>query len=135
VADVDKSTRMVRVPEYGTSKEINQLYLDVISGASKGKRFTLNVGKHIIGRADDAAVQLTDSELSRWHAEIKVELSGIAYVRDIGSTNGTVLNNEDLGEEVRRIKEGDKIHLGGVTTLCLSSTSKSGGSGGWSDLI
>jgi len=63
----------------------------------------------VIGRSKDNDVQLTDSNVSRHHAEVRQE--GTAFwVVDLDSTNGVEVN----GRRVRRAKldNGDTITLG-----------------------
>ena len=63
----------------------------------------------VIGR-EQGDLPLRDGRISRNHAE--VELEGTRYVvRDLGSTNGTMLNGERLQGE-RILQDGDKILLG-----------------------
>ena len=52
------------------------------------------------------------SQLSRRHARLFTE-GGVAYVVDLGSTNGTQLNGTRLGADPVRIQDGDEIIFGG----------------------
>ena len=68
-----------------------------------------------IGRALDADIRLNDSKASRLHAQISAELmDGLAdkrfRVKDLGSTNGTLLNGQVVKEAV--LTHGDKILIG-----------------------
>jgi diguanylate cyclase (GGDEF)-like protein len=68
-----------------------------------------------LGRALEADVRVNDSRASRLHAVIKTErdvLNGQLRVtiRDLGSTNGTLVNGQLLTETV--LNEGDKIAIG-----------------------
>ena len=82
----------------------------IIAGSSA------DVGTHVlvegpvaIGR-EPGGVQLHDGGISRCHAS--VELRSASYViRDLGSTNGTLVNGVRLEGE-RLLQEGDKIFLG-----------------------
>lgn len=57
--------------------------------------------------------------VSRLHAEIQVE-KNIYYLVDVGSSNGTFLNNVRLKPKQRyRLKLGDKIDLGNVSVTFL----------------
>ncbi|HEX8339598.1 MAG TPA: ATPase, T2SS/T4P/T4SS family [Tepidisphaeraceae bacterium] len=80
--------------------------------SSKGRRRIEVRDKPIsIGRQADNALPLDDEKLSRRHAV--VERKGAQYfVRDLGSRNGTVVNNAMLDGE-KELEHGDVIRLGG----------------------
>jgi len=62
-----------------------------------------------IGR-EGTDVILDDEEVSRRHAEIV--LSGdVASIRDLGSRNGTFVNDEEL-QGTRELREGDELRFG-----------------------
>jgi hypothetical protein len=64
------------------------------------------------GRAGDNTVAFAgDSNVSRYHAEIERRGNNF-YVVDIGSSNGTSVNDEPLTAE-RRLEDGDTIVFGG----------------------
>ena len=76
--------------------------------------FPLSGGVVTIGRAADNAVQIPDDSVSSHHAELITE--GEHYVlRDIGSTNGTKVNNEQLPPgEPRKLSGGEVMKFGSV---------------------
>ena len=68
-----------------------------------------------IGRALEADVRINDSRASRLHARITVERNAAnnsvrCLIRDLASTNGTLINGQPLTEAV--LSEGDKISIG-----------------------
>ena len=65
----------------------------------------------VIGRADSANLKLDQSGISRVHASIVRDGDGLR-VRDLGSTNGTMLN----GKRVRDwpLSEGDVLAIAGI---------------------
>lgn len=63
----------------------------------------------IIGRSSDAQIILTDPNVSRAHAEV-VSRDGEWWIVDLGSTNGTLVN-ESLVKE-RRLAPGDTVRVG-----------------------
>lgn len=69
----------------------------------------------IFAGRDPAVCQLAhmDATLSRRHAEIWVE-NGRAYLRDLGSANGTWVNGTHLGQEPVALAPGQQIFLGHV---------------------
>jgi hypothetical protein len=76
--------------------------------------FPLSGGTVTIGRAADNGVQIPDDSVSSHHAELVAE--GDSYVlRDIGSTNGTKLNNEQLPPgELRKLTGGEVMKFGSI---------------------
>jgi two-component system cell cycle response regulator len=69
----------------------------------------------ILGRALEADVRINDPRASRMHARVSVERDRetgetLYRIRDLGSTNGTLLNGQLVGDGV--LKDGDKITIG-----------------------
>ncbi len=62
-----------------------------------------------IGRDSDTAIAIERSEVSRTHAEF-LNLNGELLLRDLGSTNGTFVNNKQL-EGQTRLRHGDVVHF------------------------
>jgi pSer/pThr/pTyr-binding forkhead associated (FHA) protein len=65
-----------------------------------------------IGRLPDSDVMLRDRGASRRHAQVKTK-DGVSVVTDLGSTNGTKLNGEQV--QSRELQDGDRLTIG--TTL------------------
>ncbi|HYD09204.1 MAG TPA: DUF3662 and FHA domain-containing protein [Acidimicrobiales bacterium] len=63
-----------------------------------------------VGRAAECEVRLTDTSVSRRHAEIRANGDGTWTVKDLGSTNGTKVNGATVNE--RKLKDGDTISTG-----------------------
>ncbi len=64
-----------------------------------------------IGRLPDQDVQLDDGSVSRRHAEVVLDPEGW-FVRDLGSANGTYLNEARIGRTAQRVRQGDVIKIG-----------------------
>lgn len=87
------------------------------AGGSTGGSIVLPDGKRVrlgdiavgIGRAAECGVRLTDTSVSRTHAEVRPTGDGWTVV-DLGSTNGTKVNGAAITE--RRLKDGDTISVG-----------------------
>lgn len=77
-----------------------------------GQRFALPAGPTLLGRGPSSTVPLADNRVSRRHALIEVEGSS-HLVSDLGSTNGTTVNDEPVTEP-RALAPGDVISLGGL---------------------
>jgi len=70
-----------------------------------------------IGRTAGNTVAIDDPYLSGEHAEI-VREAGAWWVRDKGSTNGTLLNGVAVGGR-RAIRPGDVVQFGGIRLQLL----------------
>lgn len=83
--------------------------LVVRQGPEIGTRYTLD-GVHItVGRVPDNQIQLDDFTVSRQHA-IFVRQGDAWLVRDLGSLNGTYVNNVRVDESV--VRHGDEVQVG-----------------------
>ena len=72
--------------------------LRAVAGPHSGSRWRLPVGHHVIGRADDAPVNLRgDLRVSRRHA-VLVIAPGEVTVHDEGSAHGLQLEGEPVGD-------------------------------------
>ena len=89
-----------------------RLKLIVIKGADEGKQFELS--EPIVGLGRDAGntVRLNDTEISRRHAELYQKPGdGRRYhIRDVGSANGTFVNNDPVSDAA--LQPGDHIQIG-----------------------
>jgi pSer/pThr/pTyr-binding forkhead associated (FHA) protein len=68
-----------------------------------------------IGRAKDNQVVLDDPTVSRHHAWIKAEGENF-LVFDVGSGNGTFVNDEQI-QEPRLLQSGDTIRFGDASFI------------------
>ena len=67
----------------------------------------------IIGRGEACDFRPKSPKVSRKHAVIFLSTSGEVLLRDLGSENGTWVNDVRI-EETRVLKAGDKVTLGPV---------------------
>ena len=80
----------------------------------EGHEFPLKKGQNTFGRKSANDVQIADPYVSGSHGIIELADDGL-YVTDIGSTNGTVLNDAKLGANMRtRLTPEDVIRLGSL---------------------
>lgn len=83
--------------------------LVVIYGDNIGRRHSLEKAELIIGRADTAHLCIDHNSVSRQHAKIAVQ-EGRARVNDLGSTNGTFINDDRIDEV--ELRDGDLLRVG-----------------------
>jgi FHA domain/FhaA, N-terminal domain len=112
VTNVASQTKAFSVAEvqrlaYGAAR------LTVVGGSAKGKSFELKRSPFTIGRSPDNDAQIEDLRLSRRHAELTFDGQGGFAVRDLGSTNGTFVNDVQVHDS-QRVQPRDRISLGGV---------------------
>lgn len=62
-----------------------------------------------IGRAPDNLIQLTDPDVSKYHAAI-FRKDKTWHLKDVGSRNGVLVNGQHVREAV--LKHGDKLTIG-----------------------
>jgi hypothetical protein len=86
-------------------------------GPAKGARFLIDQNEVAIGRSTDSPVFLDDVTVSRKHAVIEGR-EGIFTLRDLGSLNGTYLNNQNVSES--QLATGDEIQIGKFHLLFIS---------------
>ncbi len=74
-----------------------------------------------VGRGQASTVRLNDAELSAVHAQFQI-LNGVPVVIDLGSTNGTSLNDEKIEPNTSTIlHDGDQIKVGNTTLVFKQS--------------
>jgi hypothetical protein len=78
-------------------------------GLDVGERFDL-IGGLSIGRSKESDVQIEDRYASGFHARV-FSRDGRHFVEDMGSTNGTLLNDATLKGEAELI-DGDVVRIG-----------------------
>jgi pSer/pThr/pTyr-binding forkhead associated (FHA) protein len=93
-------------------------HLVVTAGPLSGTRITLGEQAILIGRADDSTLVLTDDFASSRHARL-TNRSGQWYVEDLGSTNGTYLDQQRVQGPLL-VGSGQPIRIG-QTVLELRS--------------
>ena len=96
-------------PQEATAGERGNAYLVMIHGDDLGRRFAIGEHPVEIGRLTACEVSIDNESVSRKHA--RVWWTGQAYrVRDLGSTNGTYVNDVQVLE--RDLSDGDQVRIG-----------------------
>ncbi len=83
----------------------------VLSTAEGERSVPLDARITTLGRGAEADVRLSDTGVSRLHAEVRVE-PGSIVVADLGSTNGTRVNGRRVSTAT--LSDGDVVELGGT---------------------
>jgi pSer/pThr/pTyr-binding forkhead associated (FHA) protein len=91
------------------SQRTPRLVVERAPGHDSGMIYDLD-GELVLGRGDHAEIRLEDPFASARHARI-YEQGNILVVEDLGSTNGTYLN-EELLETPRPLHPGDRLRIG-----------------------
>lgn len=97
-----------------------KISLAIIKGARAGYIYHLEKPYVLIGRGKVDLI-IPDKEISRKHVAVEVRNDKI-FLRDLGSTNGTIINNEKVS--ITEITDQVEFKIG-QTTLMLITTPKS----------
>jgi hypothetical protein len=91
-------------------------YIVVFDGDAPGRIYAMTRPTVVVGRDDEADMQVLDASVSARHARIVNSGQGFE-VEDLGSTNGMFLG----GERIRRaeLQNGDRLTVGGVDLMFL----------------
>ncbi len=91
--------------------------LTVTRGPEQGQERRVSGSLAVIGRGSGCEIVLTDDQVSRRHAEL-AEIGGRWFVSDLGSANGTFVNDRQLTAHDRvPLDAGDRLRLGEQTEL------------------
>jgi pSer/pThr/pTyr-binding forkhead associated (FHA) protein len=88
-----------------------ELKLIVLAGAKQGLEIPLKKDKFLIGRAKECSLRAGSEAISRRHCAFVRKDDGRWTVRDLGSRNGTYVNDTRIGEEVA-LAVGDEVRVG-----------------------
>ena len=84
----------------------------------------VRIGRRSSSKGTNPEIDLSDSDpgVSHSHALLTLSVDGVWLVSDLGSTNGTYLNQEQsplTAGQTRALKDGDDVHVGAWTTITL----------------
>jgi diguanylate cyclase (GGDEF)-like protein len=102
-------TVITKQPAQGKDGEAREGCLVIIYGDDLGRRVPLGSEPTVIGRSSKCDVQLDQESVSRNHARISRQRAHYV-IRDLGSTNGTYVNDELVDEVV--LRDGDQLKIG-----------------------
>ena len=116
-------TQEVELPKRGEKRPQSQtiprppadrVQLVVVAGARVGQTFPVQHNT-VIGRAEEASVQIDDAEISRRHALVRNVGNDRYEIEDLDSRNGTLVNGVRI--EHSELHLGDRIQLGSRLVL------------------
>lgn len=120
--DDSESTRVANLSEIqeqgGTRTRRDRPYLLVLTGSNVGERYRIDDPEVVIGRASGVTIRLTDDGVSRKHARLLRTERNEVSIEDLGSSNGTLVNNQQITSVV--LRDGDKIRIGSTTILMFT---------------
>ena len=96
----------------GTFSSDSTPYLTSVTG----EEFKITKSVTNIGRGAEADIQIDDTSVSRLHCAIV--LGSDVLIRDLGSTNGTVVDGNRASESV--LRDGSIIKIGNITLTYMS---------------
>ena len=89
--------------------------LIIQTGKHQGKKIDLAGNDCIIGRHEGCKIRIASADVSKQHCRLRHKGGGV-YAKDLGSRNGTFVNDEPLDKEVP-LKPGDLLRVGPMTFL------------------
>src|SRR5215203_4468523 len=99
----------------GSQDFVVMFYLMANNGPQTGKRYELKGEKWILGRHPDCQIVIEVGAVSRNHCQI-VRDGSLYFIEDLGSRNGTFINDEPEKMAGRRqLKPGDMVRVCEVT--------------------
>lgn len=97
--------------------------LRVIAGAEPGRGYQITSLPVTLGRDAICGVSLPDPKISRQHAAMVLQGADLV-IKDLGSTNGTFVNDKRVKEAV--LNHGDQLRLGNTVLEFILSQAKPG---------
>ena len=86
--------------------------LKVVQGKPRGEFLSFPPGEFVFGRGPECDIRPNSELVSRQHCLLRVG-NGAALLRDLGSTNGTLVNGSRVTCE-RLLLDGDTVQLGSL---------------------
>ncbi len=84
--------------------------LRIVQGRPQGKSMLFPQGEYVFGRGTECHVRPNSDWVSRQHCLLRITAEG-AFLRDLGSRNGTLINGGRFHEE-RKLQHGDQVQVG-----------------------
>jgi pSer/pThr/pTyr-binding forkhead associated (FHA) protein len=85
--------------------------LNVVQGRPAGKTVVLPPGEYFIGRGAECHIRPNSDWVSRQHCLLRVAVD-TAFLKDLGSRNGTLVNGVLLIGGEQELRHGDQVQFG-----------------------
>src|SRR5262245_46618403 len=92
--------------------------LKIVAGERAGETRAIDVERVTFGRKPENTIVLGEVGVSGVHCEVVIE-NGRPVLRDLGSTNGTLLENQKIDEVV--LSHGDRFRLGSTEVVLVDA--------------
>jgi len=102
-------------------RDVPPARLVLIEGPEAGLVFTVGAAPMLLGRAEDVGIKVLGRGVSRHHAKIVRGAEGEVIVSDLGSANGTFVNDRRITKAT--LSPGDHLRLGRDAVLELELAS------------
>lgn len=104
-----------QMSEWTSFAGMDGFYFTVIEGPDFGRVFLLEKPETVLGRSDEADIQVDDEKVSRRHLKIALVKGGdngemTVIVSDMNSKNGIFVNGVKTTEQ--QLRNGDKLKIG-----------------------
>lgn len=116
-SDLKNKTVVTVISRISDKPMAKEACLVVIYGMELGKKFNLESPSILIGRSSKCDIQIDQESVSRNHCKL-INTGKSVLVRDLGSTNGTYVNDMLVDEHV--LCDGDLIKIGRTIFKFLS---------------
>jgi len=112
-------TRVTKISKLKDVQVSGESCLVMIAGPFLGKKYALiDDEEFTVGRDEKNFIVCDMDNVSRRHAQV-VNRGGKFFVNDLGSTNGTYLNDEEIRQE-QPLRSGDLVKIGSAIFKFLS---------------
>ena len=83
-------------------------------------KYVLRLGKTTIGRSKKANIVVNDTFMSGLHAEIVI-VGNKCTIKDLGSKNGTIVDNQQISLDFVPLSSGNQIQCGSTKFIFSAS--------------
>jgi pSer/pThr/pTyr-binding forkhead associated (FHA) protein len=107
-------SELVRPSRHRGPQDAAKVRLTPLDDRARSARFSSEIplgSEAWIGRSEENTIPVNDSHASNQHALLRRRQDGLWWLEDLGSTNGTYLN-ENRVTEPQVVRSGDIIRIG-----------------------